>query len=172
MTNAEYQKALQKLGDLCRRWHGELRRVDQVNEEYIAPFTSLVGLDWGRWTIFHRRPPSWRDNEFVVGAIIHEMAHVFATAERPDDIVDETPFLGWEYAVAVYAGMGLEAWQRSLVRYQLDDRYADQMNTAELVRILGSLISEPFVIDGQPQLIRHSGQLCLPLEGMKDNGKE
>ena len=110
------QRCLERLAHLCRRWGGKLivlPDTTEFNEVFEqgrrgglsgddpdlseAPFENWHGVNWRNkivyTTTFHT----------VLGAIIHEMGHVFACKSGPG-IANEWAFLGWEACTARLVG--------------------------------------------------------------------
>ena len=106
------------LARLCRQWGGSLLvlAVDDFercmkNDEYSeAPFTSWHGINWSRREILAV------DGRLDVGAVIHEMGHVFADIHFPGD---EMSWLGWEIGTALSVGAYRE-WSRQNSNYSID----------------------------------------------------
>lgn len=116
---------LQALTRLCRQFGGRLsilssgefdvlfsrtgekktwRERDEVLQE--APFTDAHGLNWQRKIVYAVR------GREEVGAIIHEMGHVFADRYPPDDQkCQEWDWFGWEVALARKIG-AVRVWSR------------------------------------------------------------
>jgi len=117
---------LDKLAQQARAWGGELRAVtaEEYNEVALAsrgfsnaPFVSGdLGVDFKKKLILYV-PGSASDVEPV--AICHEMGHVFASRRSPRHC-KEYSFLGWEYMLAMRAGISLDDWMESQNDYGVD----------------------------------------------------
>lgn len=92
----------------------ERRAVKRPNQEryYSHPDggTASCALEthWRRRTIY--LSPACCSPKAVLGYLIHEMGHVFADPKPPDD-ADELEWLGWEIALARWAGC-YSAWDK------------------------------------------------------------
>lgn len=120
-----------RLGALCRAWGGRLTIVSsetfaEIERDFmhasdrfvhpisLAPFTDGHAIDW------HAKKIIASVASACVGAIIHEMGHVFASLVDPDhEDVNEWDWLGWEIAVARLVRC-YRAWDAANGRYQLE----------------------------------------------------
>lgn len=127
-------KALQRLGELCRMWGGELRVLGHVDEfdKYFperdpfdhgtvygrskSPFAEWHGIDWRKKRIVTVH------GQAKINAVIHEMGHVFASRHHPDsgDGDAEFDFFGWEVAVAKMVG-AFRTWSAGNNSYSVTD---------------------------------------------------
>lgn len=120
MTMNEYQI----LQAQCRRWGGDLLAASEDSIKsfitdaepgiediiaigptfFVAPFTLKynLGILWNRHEILYAPPLNWT-------AIIHEMGHVFASKEDPNN-ADEWSFFGWEMALVRFLSLNLDQW--------------------------------------------------------------
>lgn len=97
---------VKRLAAKCASWGGELRVMppslwrglireaqNTVGGLEVAPFDSLHGVDWGAKVVYAV------DKYVDIGAVIHEMGHVFASMAPPNTST-EFDFFGWEVALA------------------------------------------------------------------------
>ena len=129
-TKADHLAAL---AQICRDFGGRLAIVSQRDFDYLfyhdhssqdwrwedeelsdAPFTSAHGLWWRRKIVYavHGREE--------VGAIIHEMGHVFAAPHHPYhecSACHEWNWFGWEIAIARKIDAA-RSWSRHNANYQ------------------------------------------------------
>lgn len=113
-------QSLEYLSRLCRRWDGELRimpdrdyRALDFEEFPMSEHPSLThGINWDHRVVFARQ------GDENVGAIIHEMGHVFLAEGRPD-MCYEPDWLGWEIALARRARC-FGVWSEQNAGYVID----------------------------------------------------
>lgn len=125
-------RALDYLSRLCRRWGGDLRLmsgVDYAALDFGYPPMSehpncTHGINWDRRIIFARQ------DDANVGAIIHEMGHVFLAEGNPVDC-DELDWLGWEIALARRARC-FGAWSEQNAGYGI--RWGEYSEWSEMPR--------------------------------------
>lgn len=80
-----------------------------------APFTSKLGIIYEEKTICLIQA----DN-LPWPYVLHEMAHVFACREKPNES-DEGSFFGWEYMMAKKVVKDVPGWLSGLGDYYLED---------------------------------------------------
>jgi hypothetical protein len=127
---------LRALARVCRQFGGQLAVISQSafdalfyeegapnskcggTELYDATFTDAHGLWWSRKIVYAVR------GREQVGAVIHEMGHVFAATRHPDCYCGgechEWNWFGWEVALARKIG-AVRAWSRQNAHYQTDE---------------------------------------------------
>lgn len=134
-----------KLQRLCKRWGGKIQLLNYTDfDRYVTantshlnresdgePITSLApaarwhGMCWATRTIYAV------DLEANAGAIIHEMGHTFLDLDEDQvDNSDEVSWLGWEIAVARYAGC-YRIWSDQNAGYNLGDDVCDEDGSFE-----------------------------------------
>lgn len=127
---ANKQEHLEACARLCRQFGGRLAIVSQHSfddlfvtarrshldgELHEAPFTAAHGLHWNRKIVY-----AVQGHE-KVGAILHEMGHVFATSYHPDHPqCREFDFFGWELTLARQIGAA-RAWSQHNQNYCVTD---------------------------------------------------
>lgn len=117
---------LEQLTRLCVDWGGSIRSVNKetmrrllgadgllredgsrVGSFSLAPFVSeLIGILWSKKDIYYLDDDLER---LPISALIHEMGHVFASTQTPDD-AQEFDFFGWELAMADHIGLPRPLW--------------------------------------------------------------
>ena len=90
--------------------------VDRVPDDFSAPFSSYVGLDWDRFVLFIDRKQ--RQSRYVVGESIHELGHLLAVTDRPDDST-EPDFAAWEWRTAMHLGL-VSMWREAMHDYVIE----------------------------------------------------
>ena len=121
--------SLEKLSEICRSWGGRILHINKglfknffswrdagpgrvlLDDYSDAPFTSYVGVNHKRKTIYIAKP------DVNPGEIVHEMGHVFATNKAPEQ-TEEWVWFGWEFALARKTGC-IKQWMRSCNLYQV-----------------------------------------------------
>lgn len=124
------QVFVNKLRDLCIQLGGELillpeasfarlfRPWEHGNTQDNYPFTEAPqsnrghGVNYDKLTVYAQR------DLVQPNALIHEMAHVFASP-KPPDWADEYSFLGWEICCAIKFGL-YQAWSRDNKDYGIN----------------------------------------------------
>lgn len=120
---------LRALTHLCRQFGGRLCLVTQHEFDTLfegttqdnhglleAPFADAHGLHWQEKTVY---AVSGRER---IGALIHEMGHVFASPHHPYHACPkchEWDWLGWEIAVARQI-RAMPTWSRDNANYVTD----------------------------------------------------
>ncbi len=94
--------------------HDERRHIpdSQFSE---APTGDALAINWEEKTLYYipEKLTPWD-----VGFMIHEVAHIFATKDPPEEAFEEA-WLGWEYMLAKEL-KGFRIWHRCLDGYHLD----------------------------------------------------
>ncbi len=98
---------------MASAWGGRLQKVtDQEFRDFPsvaqAPYEGGLGIDYAERIVYYTEDEQ-------VGLIPHEMGHVFASTEPPQES-KEWAFFGWEWAVARAAGCE-EEWLRGARDY-------------------------------------------------------
>lgn len=98
-----------------------------------SPFARHLGVNHKRKTVYAAVDSA----ESQIGALIHEIAHVFATRKGPD-ACKEFDFLGWEIALAREIGC-YRTWSADNSDYAVGDdgtmwRYLSAKRRADIVR--------------------------------------
>ena len=112
---------IRSLARIARSWGGRLSIISEVQFKELdhdadfshAPFTGWHGVNWTAKTVYAVRG---RED---VGAIIHEMGHVFADRVEPHKS-DEFRWLGWEISLARKIGAS-HSWSKQNSNYAVDD---------------------------------------------------
>lgn len=108
---------IERLSRLCTKFGGSLVQVDVIQVEIQSPFDFAVGADFDQKIVYYKAGAD-------PGSIIHEMGHVFASKEKPDNS-EEFDFFGWEYAVAKQVHV-LDIWIKNNRDYGLGTWPANQ----------------------------------------------
>jgi hypothetical protein len=117
---------IRKLRSYCRRWGGDLVKITPAQYERISAPTKKfkrfyesqfsahdLGIEWLTRRLYYSHrvgPPDWVE-------VIHEMGHLFATPDNPNES-DEYTFFGWEYQLAARVG-DVETWVAGNREYQV-----------------------------------------------------
>lgn len=118
----------------CRAWGGDIIEVSGV--EFVdwfgqdvpraldafseAPFTSFdLGVHWSSRTIIFSRFPKDSPTYLLWVAIVHEMGHVFACPDVPENS-NEFSFFGWEHQLVKHVVGDVEPWYRGQRDYGVD----------------------------------------------------
>lgn len=81
---------------------------------YHCPLSSYLGIDWIKVQLVGVR------SNLNVGAVIHEMGHLFASNTNPSDTDTEFDFFGWEIALARELRC-YSLWSTDSANYIIDD---------------------------------------------------
>jgi len=129
---------LRTLNEVIRSWGGSLLIVDELPKKDkdfgSAPFAwNDLGVNYPKKTIYLAFKAIALEN--VVGGIIHEAGHIFATKTPPDELVDESFFMGWEFVLARKVDL-LDEWFRSMRDYMISGRDFGYENIDEQTDII------------------------------------
>lgn len=151
---------LHRLSLLCRRWGGRLSIVSaetfadikrecdaapvaRLHPVSLAPFTDGHALDWHAETVIASAA------QVNVGAVIHEMGHVFASPVDPDhEDASEWDWLGWEVALARQVRCFRE-WDANNGNYQIEgtqSRQWSEMYQSEKRRLIADRLDMAFAL--------------------------
>jgi hypothetical protein len=108
-----------RLAIISQRSFDDLFEVPSGNRRdgalHVAPFTDAHGIHWKKKIVYAVQ------GREKVGAIIHEMGHVFADAHHPMDTkCREWSWLGWEIALARKID-AMRTWSRQNSNYATGD---------------------------------------------------
>lgn len=117
----ETSPGLPALLSLVRSWGGDIIYVADIGDRFSpAPFNFCLGLDWhARLVACRVSSPGPIEDPVMLGSVIHEVAHLFATLKEPW-YAEEYDFLGWEWAVARDCGL-VDEWLDSMGSYSVGD---------------------------------------------------
>jgi hypothetical protein len=156
---------LSELNKFVTSWGNELVCVDTTYPlhaiPYRAPFLDSdirLGFDWGNKVIYY-------ESRADICALIHEMGHVFASKSPPGKIFgeDEFDFFGWEYLLALKAGLSTDEFINMNDAYQVtnsdgEDRRMGSLSKFEQIHLLEERVEyskmNNLIIDGEPIAIR------------------
>jgi len=97
-----------------------------VEQHEMYRYSTDRSIDWKHKVVYY-------DPDTVLAyALIHEVAHVFAS-RRPPDETDDAGLIGWEYALARRMRV-VEDWSATLIRADI--------RPAEVVRVWGAHLLE------------------------------
>jgi hypothetical protein len=160
---------IKKLRNLAQKWGGKLVELSRDDFDtrfggkdpnnlrypkglYNAPFSSHdLGIHWAKKQVIYSLPAEWPE-------IVHEMGHVFACKKNPGRS-DESTFLGWEYAVALYIGGPMNEWDNCMGDYGVEGQEYGSLSKAEQQEVLAERLAFAkkkglIAQDGTPLAIR------------------
>lgn len=108
-------RELAALKKFAKKLGGQLVLKPKLPGEMQAPFASNVGLDYAKKIVY------FTGMKTPAGHVVHEMGHVFACDQHPDEMPYEWDFFGWEYAVVLYLKLDAKSWFKSQDDYIVDD---------------------------------------------------
>lgn len=128
-------RAISRLWELCKAWGGELKFVTEEQHEQLFEADHALARGWHDSPFIDYHGVNFEEKRVYVvpkracvGAIIHEMGHVFATEQEPGP-ADEYPWLGWEICLARLVG-AYRPWSEQNAHYGISDHGIADWGTA------------------------------------------
>lgn len=112
-------RPLDRVAGLCRRLGVRVKRRmpdDPIPLSVRCPFSADLGIEW-ETRVLH----VCDRKGLMVGACVHEIGHIVAVREAPDDVDEETCFVAWEWLTARRLGITRE-WIVSMDEYGIGGR--------------------------------------------------
>ena len=145
------KRLIRELAKWCKAHDGALVDVPRhvVEQHQMHRYCTDRAIDWPNRVIYYDA------DTVLAAALIHEVAHVFASRVPPDK-TDDADLVGWEYALARRMRV-VEVWTTTLIR-------AD-VRTPGVVKVWGTHFLEKTVQSALTKAWNHAAQNGLIVNG-------